>query len=75
LGSLVGYEQSVMAEVIYLDLKRQGAQKRDTEQQITAFQLLFFTGVRYERNPESAEVSGVEHTPTKTPTRKKIRKA
>jgi hypothetical protein len=64
-----------MAEVVNLDLRRFVTLPRKAKTPAAPFQLLFFTGVRYERNCGSIQSFGDEHLPIKSPPRKKIRKA
>lgn len=79
-GAFIGFScwirAIIMAEVVNLDLKRFVTPPRKAKKTPAApFQLLFFTGVRYERNCGSTQSFGDEHLPIKSPPRKKIRKA
>jgi hypothetical protein len=64
-----------MAEIIRLNTKKHGASARTDDARNQPFQLLFFTGVQYERNCTMSFAIAAAQTPNKPTTPKKVRKA
>jgi hypothetical protein len=64
-----------MADIVRLDTSKQQLPMRRREAQDEPFQLLFFTGVRYERNAPASFQFAAPASPLKPTSRKKVRKA
>jgi hypothetical protein len=64
-----------MADIVRLDTWRQQRTPRNQEAQQQPFQLLFFTGVRYERNQPASYPFAAPGLPVKPTSRRKVRKA